>query len=86
MAKDSREVVMPEKEFASRVEKARKHVHCMDRIDGFADRYLATILSALEAGIRNPENGAQFDAYVMLRDVCESDYPPLVRPPTIRLE
>lgn len=54
--------------FASEVEKAEARVAEMDATDGFEDRGLGTILMALEAGLRNPESGAQYDAYVMLRD------------------
>ena len=55
-------------QFAAAVDKARKHVDAMDRIDGRKDRAPRTILAALEAGIRNPDNGAALDAYVMLQD------------------
>ena len=58
--------------FDSEVAEARKRVMSFDEGDGFNDRGLLTILFALEAGLRHPETGAQYDAYVMLRDVaCE---------------
>lgn len=58
-------------EFDQQVAAARDRVHGMDAIDGFADREPATILAALQAGLRDPSNGAAFDAYVMLQDICE---------------
>jgi hypothetical protein len=59
---------MTEDEFKSHVTKATSEVHAMDSIDGFQDRELRTILVALEAGLRNPETNAAWDAYVMLAE------------------
>ncbi len=42
-----------------------------DVIDGFKNRELETILAALECGLKRPETLAQFDAYVMLKEVCD---------------
>ena len=39
--------------------------------DGFGDRELSTILSAMKCGLMRPETGAQFDAYFMLADLNE---------------
>jgi hypothetical protein len=62
---------MTKEAFDAKVAEARKNVEALDRIDGFADRDPKTILFALEAGIRNPDSGAQYDAYVMLKDLCK---------------
>ena len=56
-------------DFEKHMDDARKRVAAMDRIDGVCDRHLATICAALEAGLKRPETGAQFDALVMLLDV-----------------
>jgi hypothetical protein len=57
------------KSFEDSVREARRRVVSMDMTDGFVDRYLPTILMALECGLRNPALGAEFDAYVMLQDL-----------------
>lgn len=54
------------------VAEARERVDSFDEIDTFKDRALSTIVAALEAGIKRPESGAQFDALVMLYD-CEEE-------------
>lgn len=61
---------MSEHEFQERLKKAKKNVSDMDAIDG-GDRSLGTIIAALQAGIRNPDTNAQFDALVMLIDIDE---------------
>jgi hypothetical protein len=58
-------------EFDLQLLEAKNRVKSMDEADGFKDRDLNTILLALECGIKRPETGAQFDAYVMLLDVCK---------------
>ncbi len=62
---------MTNAEFKQRVIEAERNVRRMDQIDGRPDRELRTVLFALEAGLKNPETGAGFDAYVMLRDVVD---------------
>ncbi len=66
---------MTPRKFKVEVEKARKRVRGMDCVDGFKDRYLSTILFALECGLKNPETGAQFDAYVMLEERRRNENP-----------
>lgn len=56
---------MTKRVFEDHVRVARERVTAMDRVDG-GDRLFGTIQSALEAGIRRPSTGAQYDAYVML--------------------
>lgn len=60
---------MTRDEFVTELSKATRRVHSMDRVDGYRERSLPTILSAMEAGIRNPDSSCQFDAYVMLREL-----------------
>jgi len=55
--------------FEADVQAARQRVSDFDEIDGFPNRDLGVILAALEAGLRDTTNGAQYDAYVMLQDV-----------------
>jgi len=57
-------------EFERRRGLARQHVTKMDQTDGFRDRDMKTILFALQCGLNRPETNAQFDALVMLEDVC----------------
>ncbi len=59
---------MTKTEFDHAVMLAGCRVRAMDDVDGFHDRDLRTILFALEAGLRDPDNGSQFDAYYMLKD------------------
>lgn len=59
-------------DFEFSVKEAEDRVSSMDGVDGFKDRELRTILLALEAGLKDPRTGAQFDAYVMLKEVCDS--------------
>lgn len=61
---------MSEHAFQEKLEKAKKNVSDMDAIDG-GDRSVGTIIAALQAGIRNPDSNAQFDALVMLMDIDE---------------
>ena len=56
--------------FESEMAKARTRVAEMDEVDGSKDRKTLTIMLALEAGLKNPESGAQYDALVMLNDLC----------------
>lgn len=58
-------------EFEENMDAAKVRVMEMDRLDGFRDRSIQTALFALEAGLRNPESGAQFDALVMLSDIVK---------------
>lgn len=48
---------------------ARRRVDRMDKVDGFKPRDPNTIWCALEAGLRCPETGSQYDALVMLEDL-----------------
>lgn len=63
--------VMSKEEFEKQLAEAEARVADMDRVDGFNDRFLTTILSALRSGIQAPGTPL-FDAYVMLRDVIRS--------------
>ena len=60
---------MEEKEFREKLIKALEHVNYMDKTDGYEERGIKTILSALKCGIIKPESNAQFDAYVMLQSL-----------------
>jgi hypothetical protein len=62
---------MKHMEFEYQVAQARKRVAKLDELDGWADREPGTILAALEAGLKNPEDGSHYDAYVMLEDVVK---------------
>lgn len=56
-----------------KIAKAENNVKSLDQYDGFKDRYLGTILAALEAGLNRPETNAHYDALVMLRDLVETN-------------
>lgn len=62
---------MDDNEFLSRFRLAVENVRALDEADGFEDRSLRTIATALEAGLRNPGTNAQFDAFAMLVDLCD---------------
>ena len=65
---------MPENaRFLAKVEKARGIVHSLDAIDDHQDRKWSTIISALEAGLRNPKSDAAFEAYVMLLEKLSTE-------------
>lgn len=59
-------------EFDKRIRKATSDVKAMDAIDGAEDNSLVTVLFAMEAGLKNPESGAQYDAYVMLKRIIHN--------------
>lgn len=56
---------------------ARKRVTELDRVDGYKDRSLGTIIVALESGISMPGNthGAEWDALVMLEELRSKELP-----------
>lgn len=60
---------MTDTEYFKAVIEATDRVHAMDIMDGRKDRDISTIAATLNAGIRNPASGAQFDALVMLLDL-----------------
>lgn len=60
---------MAQKSFEAKVIEAEKRVAHMDTLDGGKDRALRTIFLALECGLHRPETGADYDAYVMLKEV-----------------
>lgn len=62
---------MSDHEFISLVARAELRVAELDKVDGYAERHVDTIMAAIEAGIKCPESGAVFEAYVMLRDVAK---------------
>ena len=62
---------MSDHEFLLLVTRAELRVAELDKVDGYADRHADTIMAAMEAGLKKPESGALFDAFVMLRDVAE---------------
>lgn len=55
--------------FEEQKQAARERVRAMNKLDGSDVHDLWTILTALDAGLRFPENGAQYDALVMLEDL-----------------
>jgi hypothetical protein len=57
------------KTFEEEVAEAEKRVAEMDRVEGYRERSIGTILAALETGLKHPENGAHYDAFVMLTDL-----------------
>jgi hypothetical protein len=59
---------MKNAEFDEGVDNALKRVAAMDKVDGFKDREVLTILGAIEAGIRSGDKTCLFDAYAMLMD------------------
>jgi len=63
--------MMNQEEFNSRLAKARKNVDELDQVGGWKDREIFTIHAALEAGLKNPDTNAAFDALVMLQDLRE---------------
>ena len=60
-------------EFDAKVENAKARVAEMDKVDGFKDRHLRTILFALAAGLQRPETNSHYDAYVMLADKINNE-------------
>jgi len=67
-------LALGEPNFQNEVERAIYRVKHMDAIDGAKDRKLSTILAALEAGLRKPRTGGQYDAYVMLQEVVNANH------------
>lgn len=59
------------RDFDKKVQEAEKRVKDMDEYEGFQERSIGTIITALDAGLKIPESGAQFDALVMLKDLRE---------------
>ena len=59
---------MTDPEFTNQMERAKKRVASMDKLDGWKPRDPGTIVAALECGLKRPDTGAQFDALVMLMD------------------
>ena len=56
--------------FDEKLNEARKRVHSFDKIEGFKNRHISTIMSALKAGINSRMNeDCLFDAYVMLEEI-----------------
>lgn len=55
--------------FMDSMKRARDRVKSLDSIDGTEDRSIQTIAIALEAGLKNPETEAQYDALWMLKDL-----------------
>ena len=55
--------------FDEKMEEARKRVQLMDESDGYKDRGIGTVISALECGIKAPATDASYDALVMLLDI-----------------
>lgn len=55
--------------FMDSMTRARDRVKSLDSIDGTEDRSIQTIAIALEAGLKNPETEAQYDALWMLKDL-----------------
>lgn len=60
-------------DFESRLRQARENVAALDAHDGFKDRDIVTIWSALECGLRTPDTNAHFDALVMIEDIICSE-------------
>ena len=65
---------MNETEFDKEVKEARQRVISLDKIDGWEDRLPSTIWCALKAGIMNKDSKSEFDAYVMLEDLCKEEH------------
>lgn len=55
--------------FMDSMKRARDRVKSLDSINGTEDRSIQTIAIALEAGLKNPETEAQYDALWMLKDL-----------------
>ena len=55
--------------FEKEITQAVDRVNCMDKTDGFQNRYIDVVAAALSAGLVNPASNAQFDALVMLADM-----------------
>lgn len=58
-------------DFEQEIEKAKRRIAMMDKIDGWKPRDPGTIAAALECGLMRPETGAQYDALVMLQEVAQ---------------
>lgn len=58
-------------DFNKQYMEAKRRVAAFDKQDGFKDRHLGTILTALQAGLKQPHTGAQYDALVMLEDLVK---------------
>lgn len=59
--------------FLKQMRDAERRVAEFDEIEGYKPRDLSTILGALLCGLKNPESGAAFDAYVMLLDLARTE-------------
>jgi len=57
---------MSNAEWEHQLKNAIRRVEAMDEIDGTECNDPTAILAAMECGIKQPESGAQFDAYVMM--------------------
>lgn len=56
-----------DEDFNVQMEKARQRVADLDLVDGLETYDDTTIAMALEAGLKCPATGAQYDALVMLK-------------------
>ena len=65
--------MMPE--FEVEMKKAADRVESFDKCDGVRDRSLKAIAAALEAGLKQPDTGCQFDALWMLLDISRGGQP-----------
>jgi hypothetical protein len=72
MTNDMKDEMTTDPTFEENKQRAIRNLASLDDADGYKDRQLRTILFALEAGLRNPESNAQFDALVMLEDLVSS--------------
>lgn len=62
--------------FNKELARAENNVREMDKVDGYKDRYIGTIVAALECGLSADTGGAslaEFDALVMLKDLYKAE-------------
>ena len=53
---------------------AEAHVARLDALDGWKDRDIKTIWSALSCGLKNPSTNAHYEALVMLEEIAKSKH------------
>jgi hypothetical protein len=58
-------------EHKQRIADAKCRVQAMDKIDGFDDRSIGVILTALNTGLKNKDGPPLYDSLYMLQDVAE---------------
>ncbi|MCP4783371.1 MAG: hypothetical protein GY903_01185 [Fuerstiella sp.] len=62
---------MTDDDHKKKIADAKCRVQAMDKVDGFDDRSIGVILTALNTGLKNKDGPPLYDALYMLQDVAE---------------